>query len=213
MSQPALLLVGAGGHARACIDVIEQEGRWTIAGLIGSPGEVGREVLGYPILGSDDDLARLLGACDHALVTMGQIETPELRMRLFAEIAAAHRVAPPIVSPLAYVSRHAIIGDGTIVMHGALVNAGARVGRNCILNSESLVEHDAVVEDHCHLSTNAALNSGVRVGAGTFVGSTSVVRQGLHIGAGSFIGMGQRIVKSCGPGTRITGANATSREP
>ena len=31
----AMLLLGAGGHARACIDVIELEGRFSVAGLVG----------------------------------------------------------------------------------------------------------------------------------------------------------------------------------
>lgn len=208
MNGPPVLLVGAGGHARACIDVLEQERRWTILGLIGLPGEVGGAVLGYRILGCDADLTRLLNDCAYALVTVGQITTPELRMRLFADLSAAGRLIPPVVSPRAYVSQHAEIGAGTIVMHGAVVNAGARIGQNCILNSQSLVEHDVLIEDHCHVSTNAAINSGVHVGAGTFVGSTSVIRQGLTIGAESVIGMGQRVVKSCGPRTWIPPAKS-----
>ena len=60
MSNPTILLIGAGGHARACIDVIEQEGRFNIAGLVGLPHEVGSRVLGYPVLGSDIELPDLL---------------------------------------------------------------------------------------------------------------------------------------------------------
>jgi len=35
MTKPSLILIGAGGQARACIDVIEQEGFFQISGLIG----------------------------------------------------------------------------------------------------------------------------------------------------------------------------------
>ena len=83
MTQESILLVGAGGHARACIDVIEQEGRFTVVGLVGLPNEVGSRVLGYPVLGTDADLPALLGDYPHALVTVGQIKTPEPRIRLF----------------------------------------------------------------------------------------------------------------------------------
>ena len=34
-----LLLIGAGGHCRSCIDVIEQEGRFRIAGVVDKVGE------------------------------------------------------------------------------------------------------------------------------------------------------------------------------
>ena len=203
MSDVSVLLAGAGGHARVCIDVIEQEGRFTVAGLVGLPQEVGTHVLGYPILGADSDLPALLGVCDHALVTVGQIKTPELRMRLFGQLERSGCVVPVIVSPRAYVSPHAIVGAGSFVMHGAVVNAGAVVGRNCIINSQSLVEHDAVIGDHCHIATAAVINGGVRIGAGSFIGSGSSLRQSIEIGERCVIGMGRSVLAVCPHGTRI----------
>ena len=201
MSALPILLVGAGGHARACIDVIEMEGRFVVAGLTGLSEEIGTKILGYSVLGTDNDLPKLLRDCTHALVTVGQIKTPELRIRLFTELERKKYTLPAIVSPRAYVSRHSTLGAGTIVMHGAIVNAGAVVGRNCIINSQALVEHDAVIADHCHVATAAAINSGVSVGQGTFVGSNACVRQGARIGERCVIGMGQRVLGDCAAGT------------
>ena len=201
MTKAPILLVGAGGHARACIDVIELEGRLTVAGLVGLPHEVGTRMLGYPVLGTDADLPGLLGDCAHALVAVGQIKTPEPRMRLFDLLEQSGCALPVIVSPRAHVSKHAKVGAGTIVMHGAVVNAGAVVGRNCIINSQALVEHDAVIADHCHVATAAAINSGVHIGAGTFIGSNSSVRQCINIGERCLIGMGQRVLADCEAGT------------
>lgn len=209
MSEPAILLVGAGGHARACIDVIEQEGLFAVAGLIGVPSEIGRRILGYPVLGSDADLPALLAEHACSLVTIGQIKTPNVRMRLFDVLEKSGSRLPAIVSPRAYVSPHAAVGAGSIVMHGAVINAGAVVGRNCIINSQSLVEHDVVIADHCHIATGAAVNSGVRVGVGTFIGSQSSVRQAVTIGEHCVIGMGQRVLADCAAGTQlppVTGA-------
>ena len=203
MTREPILLVGAGGHARACIDVVEQEGRFAVAGLVGHREEMGAKVLGYPVLGTDTDLPALLRDYPNALVAVGQIKTPEPRIRLFDRLQEIGCRLPAIVSPRAYVSPHAVLGAGTIVMHGAVVNAGASIGRNCILNSQSLVEHDAVIADHCHISTAAAVNSGVNVGVGTFLGSNSSVRQCLAIGERCLIGMGQVVVADCEPGVRL----------
>jgi len=200
LNRTPILLAGAGGHARACIDVIEHEGRFAVAGLIGLAAEVGTRVLGYPVLGTDADLEDLFADCTHALVTVGQIKTPEPRMRLFERLQRSGYTLPAIVSPRAHVSAHATMGIGTIVMHGAIVNAAATLGRNCIVNSQALVEHDAAVEDHCHISTAAAINSGVRIGAGTFIGSNSSVRQSVAIGRRCLIGMGQRVLADCPDG-------------
>jgi len=203
MSLTPILLVGAGGHARACIDVIEQSNRFTIVGLIGTPDEVGGLVLGYSIVGSDDDLGARASTAGAAIVAIGQIKTPEPRIRVFGLLKLSGCDLPVIISPLAYVSRHSFVGEGSIVMHGAVVNAGARIGRNCIVNSNALVEHDCDVADDCHIATSAAVNSGVRIGAGTFIGSNSSVRQGAQIGERCVIGMGQRVLTDCAPGSQL----------
>ncbi len=203
MSQESILLVGAGGHAKACIDVIEQEGRFSVKGLVGLSHEVGLRVFDYPVLGTDEDLPTLLEDCANALITVGQIKTPEPRMRLFDMLQKNSCELPVIVSPRAYVSPHATLGAGTIVIHGAIINAGAVVGKNCIINSQSLVEHDVVIADHCHIATAATINSGVHIGAGTFIGSNSSVRQCVNIGERCLIGMGQQVLADCGAGVRM----------
>lgn len=210
MTAEPLLLLGAGGHARVCIDVIEQAGNFSILGLTGLAEEVGSRLLGYLVAGTDAHIEQMLGDAGRGLVAVGQIKTPEPRMRLFGLLEARDRVVPAIVSPRAYVSPHATVGEGSIVMHGAVVNAGARVGRNCIVNSQALIEHDAVVADHCHISTGAILNSGVRINEGVFVGSNSTVRQGISIGTRCVIGMAQAVLKDCADGTWLPPARRLS---
>ena len=83
MIQEPILLVGAGGHARACIDVIEQEERFTVKGMVGLSHEIGSIILGYSVLGTDEDIPTLLKDCKNILIATGQIETPESRIRLF----------------------------------------------------------------------------------------------------------------------------------
>jgi sugar O-acyltransferase (sialic acid O-acetyltransferase NeuD family) len=203
LSAIPLLLVGAGGHARACVDVIEREARYRIVGAIGLPGEVGTDVLGCRVLGTDADLPDLVAEWRNVLITVGHMRTPAPRVRLFELLERCGAAFAAVVSPLAYVSPYAKIGAGTIVMHGAIVNAGAVIGRNCIVNSNALVEHDVEIGDHCHVATVAAVNSGVRIGSRTFIGSGASVKQCLNIGEGCLIGMGQRVLADCPPGTRL----------
>lgn len=204
MTTRPILLIGAGGHARSCIDVIEREGRFRIAGLIGLARELGARVLGYPVVGTDEMLPAVLGQTPIALVSIGQIDSPELRMRIFGLLVQQGCESPVIVSPLAHVSKHATLGAGTIVMHGAIVNAGASVGRNCIINSQALVEHDAAIADHCHIATAAVVNGGVRVGEGTFIGSNSTLRQNIKIGERCLIGMAHGVIEDCDAGTLVS---------
>jgi sugar O-acyltransferase (sialic acid O-acetyltransferase NeuD family) len=190
MIQKSILLVGAGGHAKACIDVIEQKEGFIVKGLVGLPEEVGSRVLDYPVLGSDEDVPALYGDCKNALVAVGQIKTPELRMHFFNQLQKNGFLLPVIVSPYAYVSPHASLGAGTIVMHGAVVNAGAVVGKNCIINTRVLIEHEAIVANHCHISTGAIINGNASIGVGSFIGSGSIIEHDISLGSRCVVGMG-----------------------
>jgi sugar O-acyltransferase (sialic acid O-acetyltransferase NeuD family) len=191
-----IILIGGGGHCRACIDVIEQEGRFTIVGIVDVLEKKQHTVLGYSVIGSDADLAELIKTFPNFLITLGHIKSPIRRIELFNDLMQMGAHFPVIQSPLAYVSPRAQVAEGTIVMHHALINAGARVGRNCIINTKTLVEHDAVIEDHCHISTGAVINGGVKIGSGSFFGSNAVCKEYIEIGKNAVIGCGAIIVKN-----------------
>ncbi len=190
MRKLSLILIGAGGHARSCIDVIEQHGKYQIAGLIGMVEEIQNKYFSYAVIATDIELPALAKAYQYALIAVGQIQTPDRRIRLYQKVTELGFQLPSIIAPTAQVSRNATIGAGTIVMHGAIVNAGARVGCNCIINTRAVIEHDAVVADHCHISTAAVINGAANIGEGSFIGSGSIVKEGVTIEKRGVVGMG-----------------------
>ncbi len=200
-----ILLIGGGGHCRSCIDVIESDASYEIAGIVLPDGEASVSFEGYSVAGYDSDLVRLIRETPCAFVAIGQIRTAEPRIRLFEALNKAGAFIPAISSPRAYVSRRASLGEGSIVMHGAIINAGAAVAENCIINSLALVEHDATIEAHCHISTGARINGGVIVRSGSFVGSGAILKEGVEIGAGSVIGAGQVVLNSIPAGAVVAG--------
>jgi sugar O-acyltransferase (sialic acid O-acetyltransferase NeuD family) len=190
-----LLIIGAGGHAVSCIDVIEEEGRFDIAGLIASPSEVGNTVCDYKVIGTDQDLPLLRDSYSNILIAIGQISTPRHRLRLAKLASSLNYELPSIISPRAYLSKHASVGFGTIVMPGVVINAKAVIGDNCIINSSVIIEHESWIGSNCHISTGVIVNGGVRIGRDSFVGSGSIIKQGISIERGSVVGMGS-IVKN-----------------
>lgn len=189
-----LILIGGGGHCRSCIDVIEMEGRFSIRGIVDEKEALDPTLTDYPLLGREEDLFDLAKSCRNFLITIGQIKSPEPRVRLFEHLKQLGMTLPIVVSPLAHVSRQASLGEGTIVMHHALVNAGAFVGHNCIINTKALIEHDAVIEDHCHISTAAVVNGGAKVQCCSFIGSNAVVRELVTVGEKSIVGAGVTVL-------------------
>lgn len=206
MKKKKVILFGAGGHARSCIDVIEQEGTFHIVGLVGKESEVGNEVNGYRVVADETNVSDLKHQANFALVAVGQILSPELRIKLKDQIIQAGFELATVIAPTAYISPSAVIGAGTIVMHGAILNTGVQVGQNCIINSKALLEHDVSVKDNVHISTGAILNGKVSIDEGCFVGSGAVLKEGIIIGQRTVIGMGTILRKNLGPNQISYGA-------
>ena len=193
MNMKKIVLIGGGGHCKSVIDVIEQEGQFTIVGIVDNAELLGSEILGYPVFGTDDDMPKLAAKYKNAIITVGQIKSPKLRIKLFDLAVKSGFTMPKIISPNAYISKHSSIGNGVVVMHNAVINANSSIGNNCIINSKALVEHDCKISSHCHISTNATINGGAIVGAGSFVGSNATTKELAVIKENSFIKAGSLI--------------------
>lgn len=181
MKKP-LILIGGGGHCKSVIDVAESAG-YAILGILDMPEMVGTSVLGYPVLGTDDDIPTYVDKAEF-VITVGHIKNNTVRKKIAERIEKAGGKLATIVASDAYVSKYATVGEGTVIMHKAFVNADAKVGRNCIINTMSNIEHDAVIGDCCHISTGVMVNGGANIGDDTFVGSQSVINQMINIKRG-----------------------------
>ncbi|MDC0253297.1 acetyltransferase [Bacteriovoracales bacterium] len=191
-----LILIGGGGHCRSCIDVIELENKFKIKAIVDLPENIGKKILGYTIQYRDKDLESLVSKYKNVFISLGQIKDPSLRINTFQKLQYMGAHFPKIISPRAYVSPHAQIGEGTIVMHDAIINANAKVMDNSIINTKALIEHDAFVGSHCHIATGAIVNGDAKVFEGSFVGSNAVLKQGITIGKKRVIPAGERMMNS-----------------
>jgi sugar O-acyltransferase (sialic acid O-acetyltransferase NeuD family) len=187
-----LILMGGGGHCKSCIDVIENENKYKIIGIIDKKKNF---LLNYKVF-SESYISKKLIKNNYAFVTVGQIKTYKVRVKLYNRLKDLGFKIPTIISPSAYISKHAVIGEGTIVMHGVTVNAGAVIGNNCIINTNSLIEHDVVIGDHTHISTEATINGGVVIENKVFIGSRSIIKDNITIGEHSIVAAGLYIKKN-----------------
>ncbi len=135
----------------------------------------------YEVIACDDDLETIFKTCKNAVITVGQIKSNQIRVKLFEKLTKIGFNLPIIISPLAYVSKHSSIDEGTIIMHHALINTHVKIGKNCIINTKALIEHDCIIEDNCHITTASVLNGGVVVKENTFFGSNSVSKEYITI--------------------------------
>lgn len=194
MNQKNLILIGGGGHCKSVIDVAESAG-YNILGILDMPEDIGKSVLDYKIIGTDDDIPQFADKAEF-IITVGFIKNPDIRMRIFDKVREAGGKLATVISSTAHVSRYASIGEGTVVMHQAVVNAGAKIGENCIINTFCNIEHDAVIGDQCHISTGAMVNGDCKVGKLCFIGSQSVLANGISICDDVIVGAGSLVRKN-----------------
>ncbi|WP_026905515.1 acetyltransferase [Pedobacter glucosidilyticus] len=196
MNKNNLILIGAGGHCKSCIEVIEAQDQYQIKGILDLQHKVGETLLGYPIIGTDNDLPNLTKQGYHFLITLGQIKSVVARKSLYQKLKSLNAPIATIISPYAIVSKHASIAQGTILMHHVKVNAGVQIGENCILNTACNVEHDVHIGHHCHISTQAVINGDVTIADEVFIGSGAIIRNGIHIASSTIIGAGAVLLQN-----------------
>ena len=182
MSKENLILVGGGGHCKSVIDVAESAG-YTILGILDKPEEVGKQVLDYKIIGTDDDIPQYVDKAEF-VITVGQIKSCAIRKKIAERIEKAGGKLATIIASDATVSKYATIGEGTVILHKCVVNADARIGKNCIINTMANIEHEVEIGDFCHISTGVMINGNCSIGAESFLGSQSIVNQCITIRGG-----------------------------
>lgn len=189
-----LILVGGGGHCKSVIEAAESAG-YNILGVLDTPENVGKQVLAYSVIGTDDDIPQYVDKAEF-VITVGFIKNPAIRIKLYNKVKAAGGRLATIIASTAHVSKYAELGEGTVIMHHAFVNAGAKIGDNCIINTFVNIEHDAEVGNQCHISTGTMVNGECKIGENCFIGSQSVCANCIEIASDIIVGAGSVVRKS-----------------
>lgn len=202
--------LGAGGHAKVVIEILELMGGYDIVGLL-DPNESswGSRVSGVEILGGDDLLAHLWErGITTVFVGVGTVGNPSTRKALHDHAETLGLDLAQAIHPRSIISPKAVVGRGANVMAGAVINPYAMIGDRVIVNTGAIVEHDCVIEDDVHVGPGARLSGGVRVGKLSLVGVGAIVREGITIGAQVTVGAGAVVVRDVPDGTTVVGVPA-----
>lgn len=180
-----MLLYGGSGHAKVIRDCVEAAGEKVYFIFDDNPDLTALD--DTPVIGSykpDFDIHEEL------IIAIG-----DNRVRKIVSGTIRHQFGKAI-HPSAILSSYAAIKEGTVVMQGAVINAGTKIGKHGIINSSSVVEHDCTLEDFVHISPNATLCGNVKVGEGTHIGAGAVVIPNLTIGKWCVIAAGSVVCEN-----------------
>lgn len=184
-----VIIIGAGGHGKVVADSIEKSGT-CVAGFLDDNKELSGQFAGFPVLGTVGQFSKYK---EYSFIIA--IGDAVIRERIAKELTGVRWHT--VIHPTASISAIDVeIGEGTVIMPNAVVNAGTRIGKHCIINSGAIVEHDNQIADFAHISVGAKLAGNVRIGKGTWIGIGASVNNNLSICAGCMVGAGAVVVKS-----------------
>ncbi|WP_018684753.1 acetyltransferase [Actinokineospora enzanensis] len=185
-----LLLVGAGGLARETLAVARAlPERFEPLGMLDDdPARHGSEVDGVPVLGPSELVHEHTDAL--VVVCVASPARPDGRAKVVRRLGLDADRYATLVHPLAALAPGVEVGEGTVLMAGAVVTAPQRVGAHVVAMPHVLFTHDDAVGDFVTCAGRATLAGGVTVAEAAYLGAGSLVRQGVHIGARAVVGMG-----------------------
>ena len=195
METAKFILIGGGGHARVVSSIIEAQENSHLEVVFDSNSKI--ETLDgvenfhkY----NPDQFPNAL-----AIVAIGDNKT----RKQFAQ--TIQHVFGKLIHPLASIDRLSLVGEGSVVLHHAVIQRGTRIGKHGIINTASSVDHDCVLGDFVHIAPNATLCGGVQIGDETFIGAGVVVLPQIKIGKRVTVGAGSVVTKNIPDGATVVG--------
>ena len=183
----ALYILGAGGHGQVVAEIATSVPYFSNIHFLDDVYPSSTERQGHLIVGSLSDWPQFVGRDSYFVVALGD---NAMRRVLYDGLASAGGNLATLISSKAMVSQSCFVDVGAVVMHGAVVNTGARIGPNAIVNSGAIVEHHSVVGAHAHLAPGSTVTGGSRIGLMTTIGAGAVVCPGVKVGDDILVGAG-----------------------
>lgn len=192
-----VVIIGAGGHSKVVADTLK--------------------CMGHTVIGHyDDNNPNALGLVSDIyfnpeMMYICAIGDNEVRKRIVCESGIPSEGWITAIHPSAVVSDKAIVGVGTLVCAGAVIQPNTSIGDHCIINTNASVDHDCVIQDYTHIAPGTTLCGKVTVGEQTFIGAGSTVINAMSVGSKVLLGAGSVVIRNIPNNTKAYGVPATCR--
>lgn len=205
------MIVGAGGHGRETLDIVEAVNRvrptYDFLGFLDDDPHVAD--VGDVLARRGSSLLGRVGApVDADVAYVIAIGSPEARRRIDTMPGIAGRTAATLVHPSVTFGADVEIGPGALLAAGARITTNVRAGRHVHLNVAATVAHDCRLGDYVSLSPGAHLSGNVTLGQGVFLGTGAVVNPGCQVGEWAVVGAGAVVIGDVEPGATVVGVPA-----
>lgn len=196
MTGPTVVF-GAGGHAKVIVALMHALGEQVGGCIDDDATRWGSRVLGVDVRGP----STIVAPGTRAVLGIGKNATRQRLANLPMRWAT-------LVHPRAFVDLSAMVGEGSVVFAGAVVQPEARIGTHAIVNTGCRIDHDCVVGAFAHIAPGVTLAGDVTVGEGAFIGAGATVIPGRTIGAWATVGAGAVVLRDVEAHATVVGVPA-----
>lgn len=183
-----IIIIGAGGGAKMCIDALIDSNDYFVVGLLDDKVSLGVKILGVPVVGNLNSIDSLLElSINNFIIAFGVLEKRKKRFELFLELKEKGCLFPNVVHPKAIVEKSVNMGSGNVILAGANVGSSVVLGDLNYINNNSLISHDCCLFNNIHIAPSAVLASSIKIKSHVLIGMNCTLYYGINIGESSTI--------------------------
>lgn len=187
-----IVIYGAGGLGREIYELIDEVNKYNILGFLDDGIINNKESVNIPILGGIEFLHNI----EYPIGVVFAISDVYVKQNIYKKILQINKghYFPIVIAKNSYVSKRAMLSEGTIVGRYCSVSTSVQLGKLVFLNTKCDIGHDSIIGDFCSLMPSVNVSGNVSVGQRTLIGVQSAILQGIKIGSDVTVGMGSKVM-------------------
>jgi len=191
-----IIIFGTGGHSKVIVDIIEKQGKYNIVGFIDEYRKKNTIILGYKVIGNDSTFKDIFFTYEVYGGIIG-IGDNSMRAKIRDKVI---KVIPNFnfvncIHPKSTFGKDASLGEGNVVMAGAIINSSTRIENHCIINTNSSIDHDCIMLDFSSIAPNVTIGGNVKIGEYSAIGIGANIFHNVNVGCNCIIGGGSLVCR------------------
>src|SRR5690625_3516821 len=186
-----LLIIGASGHGKVVADIAKQMNHWEEICFIDDNAKIDH-VVDIKVIGTIKDAYKHIKDCEIFIA----IGNNKVREKLYNEFSKLGAIIPTLIHPSSVISERVIIGRGTAIMAGVVINSDTKIGEGVIINTAATVDHDNEIDSFVHISPGVNVAGTVNIRSRTWIGIGASIVNNICIAKDCIIGAGSVVTNN-----------------
>lgn len=194
------LLAGNGITAKILSAHLRLDDRYDVCGAVVDDEFAGHLAPGgFPAVGLSEVVEAYSPDIYEVIMAMGYHDLNRSRERMFNRLKGLGYRIETYVHPRAEICTEFPLGEGSVVLPGAILDPYVKLGVNTMVWSNATLAHHSSVGDHCWVATGCVVSGQASISNNTFLGVNSTVVNEVMVGEFNIVGASSLITKDTKP--------------